>query len=269
MTPKLLCKAKLALSLLVAMTCVSCAHQTRNAELMLDESTPSEEHVWSESREVQETVAAAENKTEETELEGVTSQDSVSIENSVSDASEKSELVASADAETNLPDKSQQGSPIESEAKSEAPREVANEPPSEEVIPPSRVEPTIGVPGRLKTHDNFVPSKKFNEKNRSSSNQDPNQAVSPNPEKKIEAKNDKPVAELSANTEAKEKALTNSSEPTVNALGEEESSPQLASVEIANFVQRHWFASLLIAFFGFGTLYFTVSRKKNEDSQTI
>lgn len=269
MTPKLLSKAKLAFSLLIAMTCVSCAHQTRNADLMLDKSTPSEEHVWSESREIQEAVAAAESKPEETELEEATSQDSVSIETSVSEASEKSELVASADAVTDLPDKSQQGSTMDSEAKSDVPREVANEPPSDEVVPPSRVEPTIGVPGRLKNHDNFVPSKKFNEKNRSSSNQEPNQAVSPNHEKNIEAKIDKPMAELILNTEAREKALADSSEPTVNALGEEESSPQLASVEIANFVQRHWFASLLMALVGFGALYFTVGRKKNEDSQTI
>lgn len=67
MTKHIFSYVKLSIWGLLAMTCISCAHQTREASLMIDTDTLTEEHVWSESRDVQQTIAA-EGRSEEDQL---------------------------------------------------------------------------------------------------------------------------------------------------------------------------------------------------------
>jgi type II secretory pathway component PulF len=56
--------------------------------------------------------------------------------------------------------------------------------------------------------------------------------------------------------------------PQMNELGEEQdSSTQLASVEIANFVQNHWLAILLVGGVFVVGLFFFMRRKREEDNQ--
>lgn len=315
----------------LAMTCISCAHQSREASLMIDTETPSDEHVWSETREVQETVATENEASEEQQLaevektEGTSEEqqlaevekteapttpvveemapqaaidqtinevktDSISTEESLSAVSEDSEsqgdLEASVNEESSLMvanndlAKADEGS-VSSEANpekentelskpvsdSEPSREVSSEAPMEEVTPPSQAEPTIGVPSKLKSDDK-VPT--LRNKNRSKTWRGENRATVQN----------KPLVVPKTLTKQPEVAIVSPQEMNakhevasatqMNELGEEsEPTAQLASVEIANFIQNHWLLVLLSAGIFVTGLFFFLRKKREDDPQAI
>ena len=110
------------------------------------------------------------------------------------------------------------------------------------MIPRSQAEPTVGVPAKVKSEEKLRPRKTKNT----------SQATPMKPEV------------------VKEIASVPKPEPKTNALGEEEDSgPQLASVEIATFVENHWLAVIVGASVTMVGLFFMVRRRQNDDSQTI
>lgn len=280
MIKNLISVSKVSALALIAMNCISCAHQERESSLMIDKEAPAEEHVWSESRDIQETVATDDSQSEEAQLEEVARQDNPTVENTPdepkSDSSDEvSELenvltekaaVATLETAVATPSeiKSEVSDPAE-ESKPEPARDIASEPPSEEVVAPSQVEPTIGVPNRLKNSNDRVPAKKP-----SNNGQNDKQNEKSNLAKNLIADPKQAQVELVQDNEQLERVVPKPSEPVLNALGEEvEPAPQLASVEIATFIQRHWMATLVFALLTLGALYFVLGRKKRDDSQAI
>lgn len=283
----------------LAMTCISCAHQSKEANLMIDTDTPSEEHVWSENREVEETVAA-EQATEEQQLAEVDKAEEK--ETTVSEATTQANEETPKSEESVSPDTSAATSFINPEEISEAPamvvannevsrvdegvnspkeeslapkdisveprREVSSEAPMEEVTPPSRVEPTIGVPAKLKSEEK-LPTKKPSNRTRTWRGND-----------KTVVKNNAVVVPKASSNKAPEVAIVSKGEldakaksdtaPGMNELGEEnDSTPQLASVEIANFIQHHWLAVLLCSGGFMLGLFFFLKKKGGDDPQAI
>jgi len=285
MKKTLLSLSQFSLLVVLAMTCISCAHQGKDASLMIDTEVPSEEHVWSESRDIQEAVAAESSESEEVQLEAVekeqdansmNEQKSVSemkSENELNSENEESELSAEISEidskqtpQMEVAKLDEAASPVEEvkveapenniDPKPEAAREVASEPPADEVVAPSQVEPTIGVPNRLKKNNDPVPSKKPSSNGRI--------------ENSIETVKKAPVVEIVENGDALERVVPKPEEPMLNALGEEEeSSPLLASVEIGNFIQRHWLATAIGSILLMVALYFFTGRKRNNESESI
>ena len=90
---KFFSSVKVALCGALAMTCVSCAHQSREASLMIDKEAPSEEHVWSESKNENETVAA-EEKSEEAQLDAIAQQTESDTSDAVAENGLSKEMVA-------------------------------------------------------------------------------------------------------------------------------------------------------------------------------
>ncbi len=304
---------------------------------MIDKESPSEEHVGVESREVQESIASEEERSEEAQLEAIAKEEQteesksdvvtvasnevieekveisngdkatevVEVSNGVSEEvvsedsvakgetslpSEKSDLtetgdlskvdqaselsvtteVAKLDEQPTDKEELKTDSDVNKSSEVDTSRGVASEEPVEEVNPPSQVEPTIGVPNRLKNTDDKVPSQKPTDKKGSSNKRKETRlAMSVDMDKKASSLKE-PVLEIVPQAEMLERVTPESIEPKVNALGEEEAAtPQFASVEIASFVQRHWLATIMLGLLVVSTLYFFVLRKKGEDNQSI
>ncbi len=329
MKKSLISSFKMSVWGLLAMTCISCAHQSKDASLMIDKEAPSEEHVWSETREVQETIAN-QDKSEEDQLaemeadeenkqpaetspqasndsamspsEEVKSEEVASSElaedsdsstgaslasneemkasdeiPSESELSEKSgetqnPMLASNDfakadeGSNNTPEEVKPESSLSSESPQNASREVASEPPADELTPPSQVQPTIGVPARLKTDDR-VPSKKPSGKSRTFRGNDNAVAALKVPMEVKTLKPQEPKVEIVAQEEMTVKPMEPVKAPSsVNALGEEEeSTPQLASVEIATFLQNHWAAVMTLAGVVLVGLFFMMRKKSTNE----
>ncbi|MBM4316237.1 MAG: hypothetical protein FJ116_02010 [Deltaproteobacteria bacterium] len=329
MTKHIFSYVKLSIWGLLAMTCISCAHQTREASLMIDTDTLTEEHVWSESRDVQETIAAegrseedqlseiekkeentstsldsAEAKTDESLSENSESngQELASVDSNVSSSESKwesSDLMENSNGSektegdsnvANLNDgnkpesilaasttvaKNDEGvletekvtTPMKEESEAPA-RDVSSEAPMDEVTPPSRVVPTIGVPGRLKLDESPPAPKKPSPRSKKLLINETTIAkmVAPKaPEISVEVKG--PTIEITQKetgivSKEKEEATQ------MNELGEEQDpSALLASVEIANFVQNHLLALLMVGGVFVVGLFFLMRRKKEEDNQ--
>lgn len=328
MTKHIFSYVKLSIWGFLAMTCISCAHQTREASLMIDTDTLTEEHVWSESRDVQQTIAAegrseedqlseiekkeentstsldsAEAKTDESLSENSESngQELASVDSNVSSSESKwesSDLMENSNGSektegdsnvANLNDggnsesilaasttvaKNDEGvletekvtTPMKEESETPA-RELSSEAPMDEVTPPSRVVPTIGVPGRLKSDESPAPKKLSPRSKKLLINETTiAKMVAPKaPEISVEVKG--PAIEITQKetgivSKEKEEAIQ------MNELGEEQDpSALLASVEIANFVQNHWLALLMVGGVFVVGLFFLMRRKKEEDNQ--
>jgi hypothetical protein len=246
----------------LAMNCISCAHQAKEVALVIDTETPVEEQVDQKSE--NELMASAEKieeaqpQSEEVKLQAVENETKAEPETQVTfnvasnDANPVSENKVGEELEPSNPllaklEKDSDSSILSNSQPTLAPEEmnppsrsVASEPSKEEITPPSQVEPTVGVPAKIK-YDEKVPSRK---------RENTSQA--------------EPVKTETA------VAAAPKAEPQTNALGEEEdSTPQLASVEIATFVENHWLAVLIGAVVTVAGLFFVVRRKQDDDSQPI
>lgn len=299
----------------LAMTCVSCAHQQKDTALMIDTDAPNEEHVWSESREVKETIAAEPSREEQElaeldknepqatqESESVAKVDSDEQANAEVETSDNREVEKQTSEETSKLDTSASDSVAEpkplnettnvvmasneiakvDEGKSptegvqtdsdtnlsDVKREVSSDAPMEEITPPSQVEPTIGVPAKLKTDDK-VPSKKPSTRTKTWPGGDKasvqkNNLTSPRARLVKE-----PEVAIVSPEELNFKSKSKSNDQ-MNELGEEnDSTPQLASVEIAHFIQNHWLAVLFCSIGFMLILFFYLRRKGGDDPQAI
>jgi hypothetical protein len=262
MNPKLFSVIRVSLLGFIAMNCISCAHQAKEVALVIDTDTPVVEQVDQKSE--NELMASAE-KTEETQpqsevvkLQVVESEAQAEPEtqvlfnvasndgNPISENKVEAELensnpqVAKLEKDSESASLSNSQPPVAPEEMNPPSRSVASEPSKEEITTPSQVEPTVGVPAKIK-YDEKVPSRKR--------------------EKTSQAELVKPETNM---------AVAPKEEPQTNALGEEEdSTPQLASVEIATFVENHWLAVLIGAVVTVAGLFFVVRRKQDDDSQPI
>ena len=77
-TSKIVSFIKLPIWGFLALTCISCAHQSKESALMIDSEAPGDMHVWSESKQVDE-VVTAENNTEEAQLESIEEEASLEV----------------------------------------------------------------------------------------------------------------------------------------------------------------------------------------------
>ena len=307
---------KLPLWGFLAMTCISCAHQSKESALMIDSEAPADMHVWSESKQVDE-VVTAENNTEEAQLNSIEEEASLEVavnlnngENNVdsteqetteipvAETSPNKESLALDENKNNLDITIEVQQPLKSgdpdlkaalpvivatqtakweesatktadseeEVKSEGTiiREVSSEVPADEITPPSIVAPIIGAPSKLKTQES-APIRKPNGK-KGSNLKDTKQS---DEKVSINAEAFK-VSPTAPSVEIVDSAKLVVIEPKANALGEEEeTSPELASVEIATFIQHHWLAVLITALCGTLGIYLLVNRNKEDESQTI
>lgn len=288
---------------------------------MIDTDAPGEEHVWSESREVQETVAAESTREEKelAELEKETnepqaSQQSDSVVGPIAEVDSNSEADTAVEssnnteigsqnpgetakpepsasnsvpeneqehtatnvvAASNLVAKVDEDKPLTEEVKSEpettlgdSKREVSSEAPMDEIIPPSQVEPTIGVPAKLKMDDK-VPTKKPTTRTKTWHGGDKASVQKNNLTSPLARLVKEPEVTIVSPEELKLKSNSKTNDQ-MNELGEEnESTPQLASVEIARFIQNHWLAVLLCSIGFMLTLFFYLRRKSGDDPQAI
>lgn len=253
----------------LAMNCISCAHQTsKEVALTIDTETPAEEHIWSEKKEVSEVAASEESQLQGVENElkpeeqnkaalNVASNDESSVLEPK--AEEEKEVtnpqVAKLDSAPSLMTETQTPTSSLQEEVNSGFREAASEAQIEEVTSQSQGEPTVGVPAKVKNEEKLPTRKKRNTS---------------------QATPAKSVKEVASETKVETKtevASVTKVEPKTNDLGEEEeeeeSSPQLASVEIATFVQRHWLAVMIGALVTMVGLFFMVRRKQNNYNQSI
>jgi hypothetical protein len=74
---KLFTLVSMTLWAILATTCISCAHQSKETTLMSESESTGEEHVWSDSKQVSEVASSSEDKTEEAQLAAIEKQESV------------------------------------------------------------------------------------------------------------------------------------------------------------------------------------------------